>query len=346
GLSLRQLRAKRDELRDEYRRPERQPGELVERQAAMADELITLDAQISEARREGFRGGHFDEPNVLAHIRFNDRVGPKGEKILFIEELQSDWHQAGRKRGYKEPAPTARRDEAQREFQAFVVQLRNKYGLAFWGESRFHDGPDKARWEELQAAITPFKRYTPDEIVVRGREHDWIISTEDGRGSVVGKGVERTEQGAREYAARMFTRQAEEEADQQAARDEKGVPDAPFKTTWPELSMKRMLRYAAEGGYDTLAWTTGEQQVSRYDSALRKAVDRIEWTKTKDGVHLVGQKQTTDIPFNRDIKIDVDRPSGGGSRWHLSAAFALQNYPVNGYSNQQEALSAKASYLT
>ena len=48
-----------------------------------------------------FRSGHFAEPNVLAHIRLNDRTGPNGEKILFVEEVQSDWHQKGRKQGYK-----------------------------------------------------------------------------------------------------------------------------------------------------------------------------------------------------------------------------------------------------
>ena len=31
----------------------------------------------------------------------NDRTGPNGEKILFVEEVQSDWHQKGRKQGYK-----------------------------------------------------------------------------------------------------------------------------------------------------------------------------------------------------------------------------------------------------
>ncbi|MFP4257119.1 MAG: hypothetical protein ACLFQ9_09675 [Desulfobacterales bacterium] len=32
------------------------------------------------------------------------------------------------------------------------------------------------------------------------------------------------------------------------------VPDAPFKTTWPMLALKRMVRYAAENGYDMVAW--------------------------------------------------------------------------------------------
>lgn len=52
-------------------------------------------------RHEGFVSSHFTQPNILAHVRLNDRTGPNGERILFIEEIQSDWHQAGRKKGYK-----------------------------------------------------------------------------------------------------------------------------------------------------------------------------------------------------------------------------------------------------
>ncbi|MGH8118416.1 MAG: zeta toxin family protein, partial [Rhodanobacteraceae bacterium] len=56
--------------------------------------------------REGtpaFDSGHYHEPNIVAHLRMDDRVGPNGEKILHVEEVQSDWHQAGRKRGYATP---------------------------------------------------------------------------------------------------------------------------------------------------------------------------------------------------------------------------------------------------
>ena len=34
-----------------------------------------------------------DEVNPIGHIRLNDRTGPNGEKILHLEELQTDWHQ-------------------------------------------------------------------------------------------------------------------------------------------------------------------------------------------------------------------------------------------------------------
>ena len=49
-----------------------------------------------------FTESHFrDIPNVMAHIRFKTRIDSKGRKILFVEEIQSDWHQKGLKRGYE-----------------------------------------------------------------------------------------------------------------------------------------------------------------------------------------------------------------------------------------------------
>lgn len=47
-----------------------------------------------------YKSSHWDEPNVLAHIRMNDRT-IDGKKSLHLEEIQSDWHQEGRKKGYK-----------------------------------------------------------------------------------------------------------------------------------------------------------------------------------------------------------------------------------------------------
>ena len=43
-----------------------------------------------EARRpkETFKSSHFDEPNILAHVRFNER-NVNGERVLFIEEFQA-----------------------------------------------------------------------------------------------------------------------------------------------------------------------------------------------------------------------------------------------------------------
>lgn len=90
-----------------------------------------------------------------------------------------------------------------------------------------------------------------------------------------------------------------------------GVPAAPFVTktdSWTALVLKRLLRYAAEGEYDAIAWTRGEQQVERYTSALRKAVDTIEWKKTPEGVQIVGYK-------NAEKPVRTSRGDTAAERW-------------------------------
>lgn len=41
----------------------------------------------------GFQGPHWDEPNVFAHTRSTEFTAPNGQRHLFAQELQSDWHQ-------------------------------------------------------------------------------------------------------------------------------------------------------------------------------------------------------------------------------------------------------------
>jgi len=43
-----------------------------------------------------FTQSHWDEPNIIAHIRSNERTLPNGEKAYHIEEFQSDWDTASR----------------------------------------------------------------------------------------------------------------------------------------------------------------------------------------------------------------------------------------------------------
>jgi len=47
-----------------------------------------------------FKSNHWDDPNVLAHFRINDRTDKDGKKVLFVEEIQSDWGQEGKKKGF------------------------------------------------------------------------------------------------------------------------------------------------------------------------------------------------------------------------------------------------------
>jgi hypothetical protein len=60
--------------------------------------LIQLDRPSGQDSRKAYvNPAHFQEPDILVHARVDDRVGPNGEKILYVEEIQSDWHQDARK---------------------------------------------------------------------------------------------------------------------------------------------------------------------------------------------------------------------------------------------------------
>ena len=73
------------------------------RSYATAEEMAKVKTLKSEAGvNKDFKGGHFEERNVLAHVRTTDRKTPDGKKVLFVEEMQSDWAKEGRKHGFKQ----------------------------------------------------------------------------------------------------------------------------------------------------------------------------------------------------------------------------------------------------
>jgi len=63
---------------------------------------------------------HGNEANVLAHMRVADHVDAEGKKGLLIDELQSDWHQKGRDRGYSDP-------KAQEKAQQKITALKEEH---------------------------------------------------------------------------------------------------------------------------------------------------------------------------------------------------------------------------
>ena len=73
--------------------------------------------------KETFKSGHYDEPNILAHLRMNERPTAEGGRALFLEELQSDWAQQGRKEGFLRPdLHVERRAEIKAEMDALAKE--------------------------------------------------------------------------------------------------------------------------------------------------------------------------------------------------------------------------------
>lgn len=65
-----------------------------------------------------FSSSHWQEPNIVVHLRMNTRKDAEGRKVLFIEELQSDWGQKGKKEGFE--------SEQQKAHEKKVFELARK----------------------------------------------------------------------------------------------------------------------------------------------------------------------------------------------------------------------------
>lgn len=163
----------------------------AEDQAGMINIQRTLEAEVKAD--PNFRGGHWSEPNVLAHFRLKDRQDTEGKRVLFVEEIQ------------------------------------------------------------------------------RSRKADAKIPL--------------------------------------------------FKTSWPELAFKRILRMAADEGYDRVAWTPGSAQARRYEGTtaagqefLYNLYDKVipsiaqRWAK-----RLGARFGVTDVPLHTEPKLPGELPAPIGN---------------------------------
>lgn len=116
-----------------------------------------------------------------------------------------------------------------------------------------------------------------------------------------------------------------------ALEHSRAVPDAPFSKNWHELAMKRMLRYAAENGYDKIAWTKGNQQAERYN--IGGAVDEIVHYDYTDSEGNTSKQVGIHMSNGDKIRLTVDKDgkvvSGGGmveEGTHLSDVVGKELY--------------------
>lgn len=92
-------------------RPESEWMEVAERVFKQGDQNNGI-----KPKDDVFKSSHYDEPNILAHVRFNERTGENGERVLFIEEIQSDWAQSNRKELQKLAEPNRIREQVNNIF--------------------------------------------------------------------------------------------------------------------------------------------------------------------------------------------------------------------------------------
>ena len=185
-------------------------------------ERARLDKFYANEETQPYKSSHWEQPNVLAHIRVNDRVDADGKKMLLVEEVQSDWHQAGRDKGYAmKPNPER------------VIEINQR--LRELAKADMEASPE---WDRLT--------------------QEKNLLTSGG-----------------------------------------GVPDAPMKDTWYQLALKRVLKYAADNGYERVGLTTGKTNAERFN--LAETFDAMNYKKNKDGTFSLAVKPKGEGIFQSDF---------------------------------------------
>jgi len=120
----------------EYRSSKRNLENRLEEELGLSYSQIKELFDKYEKEPDVFKSSHFDEPNILVHLRMNTRTDADGNKVLFIEELQSDFAQIGRKEGFKLTEKEAGEawDIADKKYADFMKRMERKYGSEWESE--------------------------------------------------------------------------------------------------------------------------------------------------------------------------------------------------------------------
>lgn len=187
---------------------------------------------------------------VLAHARVQDFTTPSGERVMFVEEIQSDWHNAGQKKGYRDKEfkdknyYTSEINKLWSEYTESPVyeSILQKYTEAYNGNDDVAENAAEMLVEGLTRNLKPITLSDIEQARV-DELHERLISLKDNR----------------------------EKADANPK-----VPDAPFRSNYTDFVLKNLLRKAAEDGYDYLGWTTGKMQEDRWSDEFAEGY-RIEY---------------------------------------------------------------------
>jgi hypothetical protein len=246
---------------------------------------------------------HWDTEAVVAHVRFMEKTDAEGKKVMFIEEVQSDWHQKGRDQGYqgdvspeekhaRQARLTSARERLDRaevgvieaapkvleEWRKVVTGLPSGFDpekMSDLGRSR------KSVFENLMERIKAFQDTGGEDADAVGGFGDLAYSITRFVTNIAFEPLMREQIEEYRAANLNFT-------EAQAAQDRSGIPDAPFKSSWPALVMKRAIRWAVDAGADKIAWTTGEEQANRYNlSAATGPITISKDTKAEGAAYYV-----------------------------------------------------------
>lgn len=226
-----------------------------------------------------YHSSHWDEPNVLGHMRVNDRkidapppatIGAIEAKLAKGLDINPAYLGSG--------APDL----------AVAKGIVTPDEASLWSKANHMDN----KWAKDTALANPdgLKTLHAEEL-----QSDWhqqgkkqgykgIGDVSDYEATLEPAGWQIKDKSGKDVGVVPKTDQIRGLPANQVSADEAikawldagAVPDAPFKKSWPDLLLKRLVKRAIDEGYDAISWTDGATQAERYD--LSKSVDRVVYS--------------------------------------------------------------------
>lgn len=215
-------------------------GDVLKRYEQSFDSNADLDRQ----RRRAYKSPHWDPENVIAHVRMSDRNGPstrytdkKTEKLLHVEELQSDWAQNIRDAG---EIDTAEIEAAEKH----LAKMQAQYD-ALWRDLG-HEPPDPNwSWARENSYL---------------KNADLALHPNDK---------------ARLERLRQYRNEARGNLESLRHQDvPRNAPYVDSTAKWLDLVLKRVLVEAARGNHNKIVITPGDEHVRRY--GLQHQIHEVE----------------------------------------------------------------------
>ena len=207
------------------------PEQLLEdekRLQELYEKRRSISTEEDKANANRYESSHWGEPNVVAHLRLQDRVDADGKKVLYVDEMQSDWHQEGAEYGYK----SADHEAQVKENRNAIANLRNQAEYL------------RAEKEDL---ITKLHEKHRDLGHVHVRQHALQLDE------------------VKKYDADLLALKKQQDALSDEYKNlSNAVPEGPYKDNWHELALKRVMNYAAKNGYERVAFSSSKPQVGRW----------------------------------------------------------------------------------
>lgn len=92
------------------------------------EQAISEYKSLTEKKGDEYKSSHWSEGNILAHVRLNEKVLPNGDKVLVVNEIQSDWAQEGRKKGFIENTERISKEDYEKEEAAISEEAKKILG--------------------------------------------------------------------------------------------------------------------------------------------------------------------------------------------------------------------------